>query len=324
MKSLRWLWLILVGSCGAPVGEPVLELKLSPKVVSDGTVVQVGLTAVEGDGRVGKGTVRVTSVAGSLRTPVEVELDSFGTGRVPFTCDPTMESACASSVRVVGEWTTGGKVIVAEARLNASGSSGTGGGSGAGGGAGSGGGSGQPNDAGVIILNNQCSATANPGTEPRCCYQPTVPKAPTCGWSLVTASTVFAIPFTLVDGGSPNTLSFVRYSVPAPINSATECAPDFGFDLQAGGLTGTFSMACYRFAVFEDQSWQLVTNSPDDCRERSSTTSPNYFQADCRDMFANSHIGSVRQMTKAVIVNSAGKWLQSDDAVFVFPMRKAN
>jgi hypothetical protein len=329
MKSLRIICcsLLVVGGCGAPKGEPLLDLKLTPNAVSDGTVVQVSVIATAGDGTVGKGTVRITSAAGSLTAPVDLTLDSFGTARGPFTCDPTMESACARPVRVVAEWSTEGKVVIAEARLNSS-STGTGGGSGTGGGpgtgGGSGGGSGQPNDAGVIILTNQCSLQENPGAEGRCCYQPMASKAPTCGWSFVTPGSTFAIPFTLVDGGSPNTLAFVHYSVPARLSDTSECVPEFGLNVQPGGLTGTFSLSCYRFAVFPDLSWMLVTNNAAECGERVSTdvVGLNYLQADCRDMFSNNYAGSVRQMTGAVIVNSAGRWLQSDQAVYVIPMHR--
>lgn len=306
--------LVLLGSCGGPMGEPTLFLTISPANVSGPEVVTVKAMATRGDGSVGKGNVIFSSSAGSLTIPATVPLDSFGSARVELICDPTTESACATSVRVTADWTVDKVTVTADARprLNATGSSGTGGGTGS-----------QDGDGGVTILSNRCGTGASrSGPLVACCY-PTGGNAPTCGWSRVAPQANLTIPFTLIDGGSPNTLAFLQYQVPDRITDASQCVPTFGLFVQPGGLQGSLSLACYGFRVFPDNSWQLVSNSAEGCGETFSTDSiGNYFQSDCRTMMSTTDTGSVRLMNKAIIDNSAGRWLQSDSSVYVIFMHK--
>lgn len=150
MRASGWMVLaVFAGSCAPPKLPSVLELTLSPKAVTDATPVQIRVVGTKGDGSVGAGTVKITSTAGSLVTPVRVSLDRFGTASAELFCDPTSEPECAQPVRVVGEWVSDGAVATAEARLNATGTVGTGTGSGigttgGGAGGGSGGGSSEP------------------------------------------------------------------------------------------------------------------------------------------------------------------------------------
>lgn len=150
MRASGWMVLaVFAGSCAPSKLPSVLELTLSPKAVTDATPVQIRVVGTKGDGSIGAGTVKITSTAGSLVTPVRVSLDRFGTASAELFCDPTSEPECAQPVRVVGEWVSDGAVATAEARLNATGTVGTGTGSGigttgGGAGGGSGGGSSEP------------------------------------------------------------------------------------------------------------------------------------------------------------------------------------
>ncbi len=154
MRAMAWVacgaCVLIAGSC-APKGTPVLEIALSPKTVTDATPVQVRVVGTKGDGKVGTGTVTITSVRGSLVSPATVQLDGFGTANAALICDRATEPECAQPVRVVAEWTSGGVAVSAEVRLNAPGS-GTGGGTGAGGGTGTGGGSATTLTSGRVLV----------------------------------------------------------------------------------------------------------------------------------------------------------------------------
>jgi hypothetical protein len=227
-------------------------------------------------------------------------------------------------VRVAAEWTVGGVQAIAEARLNSGTGTGGGSGGGTGGGTGgSGGGTVEYSDGGLTILSNQCMLPTTPGPDARCCYvRAASTTAPTCGWVKIEPGAVAGIPFTLVDGGMPNTLAYLHYAVPGGFASAAECLPSFKLELMPGGLMGAFSATCYQFAVFPDDSWQLVDMNGDRCTEQSSSRAANYWQSDCQNAFSQSWIGSIRQMTSARVIINNELWVQSDDSVFVFTMPK--
>ncbi len=322
MKPMSWIaLLVLMGSCGAQVADPELQITLSPNTVSGPTPVVVKVTATKGDGSVGSGSVTITSTRGSLVVPEVVMLDGFGTARTEFVCDTILEPECAAAVRVVATWTVGSFTATVEAKLNAAGTTGTGGGSGGGTGT-----TGEYEDAGVIILSRRCPGTASvSGPTAACCYPNSGGMtAPTCGWAKLTPGASVGIPFTLEDGGSPNTLAFVKYSVPPVINTASDCSPDFGFFVQPGGLQGSISLNCYHFAVFPDLSWQLATSNGALCGEQTSSDwlGKNYFENDCLNMMSGTDTGTIRLLTRATLNNSAGHWKQSDDSVYVFPLHR--
>lgn len=329
MKALKWVAVlllvgVLVGSCGPMVGEPSLTITLTPNVVTSASPVVVRVTATKGDGAVGSGTVRVTSARGSLTTPVDLTLDGFGTARTELVCDPVAEPECRLPVRVAAEWTVAGVQAIAEARLN-SGVTGTGGGAGGGTGTGGGAGSGEYTDGGLTILSNECRLPTTPGPDARCCYvRGASTTAPTCGWVKIKPGAVAGIGFTLVDGGSPNSLAYVRYGVPGGFSSINDCLPSFTLELMPGGVMGSFTATCYQFAVFPDDSWQLVDMNGDGCEEQASNRYANYWQADCEAAFSRNWIGSVRLMSNATITNTTTneQWVMSDPNVLVFTMPK--
>jgi len=76
------------------------------------------VTALDGSGQAGTGTVIVTSSHGSLVDSDNVMLDSTGSGTEPFTCAVATDPLCSGRVRVVGEWHTAGQVAYAEVDFN--------------------------------------------------------------------------------------------------------------------------------------------------------------------------------------------------------------
>ena len=127
---------VVIGSCAQPA-LPVLELTLSPKTVNDGTPVRVRVVGTRADGKIGTGTVKVTSKRGTL-TPAEIQLDRFGVGVLELVCNPAVDGECAGPTLVTATWTSESVTVTAEALLNATGAA-TGGGTGTGGGAAGGG-----------------------------------------------------------------------------------------------------------------------------------------------------------------------------------------
>lgn len=135
MRLMQWIAVMVVAGSCAPKGEPVLELTVFPKSVSDDRPIEVKVVATRADGKVGTGTVQITSDFGSLSTPEDLQLDSFGTARTTLICDPRVEPGCGD-VRVKASWNSEGVTVTAEAKLTPSTSTGTGGGMGGGSGAG--------------------------------------------------------------------------------------------------------------------------------------------------------------------------------------------
>lgn len=87
-------------SCAAPPGEPTLDLKVSPSQMPRGQEVRVLVTATAGDGKIGTGTVHISSDEGSLVDGVDVELDRYGSASAPFTC----AGACNGPFRLSARW----------------------------------------------------------------------------------------------------------------------------------------------------------------------------------------------------------------------------
>ncbi|HEY0881814.1 MAG TPA: hypothetical protein VGD87_09795, partial [Archangium sp.] len=213
----------------------------------------------------------------------------------------------------------------AQVILNAASTSGTGGSGGSGGG----GGAIEDPDAGYTVLTNQCSRTINPGAQPACCYSANSPdtKAPTCGWVRVNPGATFPILMTLVDGGSPDTQVFITSPLPpGDLTSRDQCDLNWTFRVDTAPFAGnSMSFSCYRFAVFPDKSWQLVTSTDDGCGLKSSFSSrgDSFFGVDCRDMFdRNDNPGTIRLLTGARARTPEGNWVQSDGTVYVMPLRR--
>lgn len=109
---MRGLSVVFVGvmGCSGPAG--TLDLIPTPGTVSVlGTSSEIEIRARTPEDNVGTGSVTVVSSHGSLRTPVTVQLDSFGSAFVDFTCAATEDERCLSgkSATITAVWKSGAK-----------------------------------------------------------------------------------------------------------------------------------------------------------------------------------------------------------------------
>lgn len=121
---------VVLSACG-PAGDPTLYLIARPRTIDNlGQASTVTATAALADGTAGTGKVRFSAPAGSLATPLEVDLAS-GTAEADFTCAAADDPACSGSVRITAEWVVNGKLMQATTNITvAAPDSGTGGGGG--------------------------------------------------------------------------------------------------------------------------------------------------------------------------------------------------
>ncbi len=107
--------LLIAGLSACPPEKVPAELTLSasPRTI-DGAMQAstIKVTGIDDNGKPGTGTVRVTSVAGSLKDGAEVALLA-GEGTVDFTCNRAMDPACMNSVRLTAEWVVSGELVTA-------------------------------------------------------------------------------------------------------------------------------------------------------------------------------------------------------------------
>jgi hypothetical protein len=128
MRGTAAVGLIVTVALGcAPPDQSTLALTLLPNRVVGAEALRARVVTTNADGTEGTGQITVTAPAGSLATGVAADLDAYGTATVTFTCDPTMEPACANAV-VTATWERAGKpALTARASLTGA-PSGTGGG----------------------------------------------------------------------------------------------------------------------------------------------------------------------------------------------------
>lgn len=121
MTHQKWLavaCLAVVTACGPAMVEPVLEITAAPRSIrADGQPSVLSITATDGTGKPGTGSVRVRSTFGSLKDAATVQL-AAGKGEVDFSCDVRLDAECKGSARLTAEWTSGGKLIEATASIN--------------------------------------------------------------------------------------------------------------------------------------------------------------------------------------------------------------
>lgn len=123
----------VVSACG-PAVDPTLSLTARPRTIDNqGQVSTLTITATTSDGRPGSGTVRLSAPAGSLKTPVELQLLA-GEVDSEFSCAVASDPGCTGQLRLTAEWVVDGKLVEATTTVNvAPVDSGTGGGGGGGG-----------------------------------------------------------------------------------------------------------------------------------------------------------------------------------------------
>lgn len=93
----------LLAACGPQTTQdPSLTLTPRPRSVAAGETVRVSVAAEDGEMKIGTGTVRLTSAAGSLIDGEEQPL-ADGQAEFTFVC-PVGATGCSGSVRLTGEW----------------------------------------------------------------------------------------------------------------------------------------------------------------------------------------------------------------------------
>ena len=121
MTHQKWLavaCLAVVTACGPAMVEPVLEITAAPRSIrADGQPSVLSITATDGTGKPGTGSVRVRSTFGSLKDAATVQL-AAGKGEVDFSCDVRLDVECKGSARLTAEWTSGGKLVETTASIN--------------------------------------------------------------------------------------------------------------------------------------------------------------------------------------------------------------
>lgn len=109
---------LLGASCGAPEVDATLALLATHRDVADwGEETVIKIVATDRHGHIGQGTVDVNAEAGSLLATQTLTLDAFGTATIPFSCNVTLDPACAGSVAVFAKWLADGKVVTAQLNL---------------------------------------------------------------------------------------------------------------------------------------------------------------------------------------------------------------
>lgn len=135
---MNWVVVVALSACMPADGEATLDVSARSLTA---TRWRVQVTGTNSKGTVATGSVSITSEAGSLMTPAQVEFDSFGTAIVEVTCDASSEPACAQPFRVRATWLVNMKRIEGSTLIDSIGGSSGGGGGATGGGSGIGGGS---------------------------------------------------------------------------------------------------------------------------------------------------------------------------------------
>jgi hypothetical protein len=289
---------LLCAGC-PPQGEPGLLLRLSLRTVTDATPVLVKVTGSKPDGSVGSGRVHIASEQGSLTTPVEVQLDTFGSGSVGWICDPRAEPACAQPVRVVAEWVSEGVTVKAEATLNAGGVTVDDGGS-----------------PGATVLSGTCAASSTPGATPSCCFDGgsgRAGQAPQCGWVNLAPGTTFSVPYT-TDGGV-QTSTTLRFSGPALAADESACA---SYSLtQVAGLTARTLYYCEDYVVQANGTWSLFSGGG--CQLNIA----NSLQDDCAALFRSDGGIAAAHMMQAGFLDVGGqRYDQSDGKTYLFMIHR--
>jgi hypothetical protein len=114
-RLFRWLAVTVMAGvgCSPMTSDPQLSVAVRPSSINGaGQMAEVTVTAVDGAGKPGAGSVRITSAAGSLVNGTVVML-AAGTASAQFSCDSAADSNCRSSVRLTAEWALDGKRVEA-------------------------------------------------------------------------------------------------------------------------------------------------------------------------------------------------------------------
>ncbi|MFZ5438748.1 MAG: hypothetical protein ACOZQL_02005 [Myxococcota bacterium] len=207
-------------------GEPALDVTVSRRTTADATPVRVHVVATTASGKIGTGTVKIKSEAGSLSTPVDLQLDAYGTVTAELICDPVAEPACAQAVRVTATWTSEKKLATGEVVINSGGSSISGSSGGVGGTGGSG-----------TSRPPVCSSNVSGNERPNGCCIRRTPHPFSCDAVLVSDGQT--ITRTYFDTSTGENIQVpLRFFLP-PVANVDECkAANYGFLLDFSAVDG--------------------------------------------------------------------------------------
>ncbi len=247
-----WLGIIVVVvvvACSAKQGAPDLTITVTPNTLAGAQTGQVEVVATNADLSVGAGIVHVVGEAGSLVAGVDLTLDTYGTARVDFTCNPAVDPGCSSGETLTATWTPKGlSAVTASAHVSA-------GHAGTGGGTGGGGGSTTLTNGTVISTPCTTSPPPPPGNAPTCCVPDAGPRDGVvgCGWTLVKLPAVVKVAF---GSATPSPVAF-----PGPDTFADDLACQgwvgWGGGLADGGVKNIiYDMVTY--GVDADGGWTFL------------------------------------------------------------------
>lgn len=114
---MRVLGFVLVGALGCSGSAGTLDLIPTPGTINvSGMSSAIEIRARTPEDNVGTGSVTVVSSHGSLRTPVTVQLDAFGSASVEVTCQAAEDERCLSgkSVTITAVWKSGAREATGE------------------------------------------------------------------------------------------------------------------------------------------------------------------------------------------------------------------
>ncbi len=120
MPPVRTPFLILVlAAVGCtPTPPPELTIIARPTEINDtGEVTTLSVTATDGNGAVGKGQVRISSTAGTLKEGGSFDLDAYGVVRTPYSCKLADDPQCREQVRLIASWTTDGQTATTDTHV---------------------------------------------------------------------------------------------------------------------------------------------------------------------------------------------------------------
>jgi len=102
---------VVYAACGPAENPADLTVTAKPRTIDNhGGKSTITLTATDGQGKPGTGTVRVSSAAGDLVAGQELTL-AEGTATVDFSCVVATDPSCTGTIAITGEWVVKGKLV---------------------------------------------------------------------------------------------------------------------------------------------------------------------------------------------------------------------
>ncbi len=105
----------LTASCGGSgAAEDLVILPRPASIMDTGEVSVIKVSATDLQFNPGKGSVHVSSAAGSLRSGIDLTLDADGLAQTDFSCKLADDPDCVGKIKLTASWTAAGKTANAE------------------------------------------------------------------------------------------------------------------------------------------------------------------------------------------------------------------